>query len=276
MQNPGQFLMQNNSFNVYLKKFMQSMDIILPNRLADPFKIPMYQFSHLQARARERYKDDSININGAGEKVRKLVNEHLLSLGINPKVPPVELFSPNFVQSLKKKQDPRAVASEMEHAIRKHCKVHEGEDPVMYKRFSEKLEEVLKKYNKNWDQMVLALEGLRDEIDRGRAKDDSSQGPFYDLIVDVAFNGPVSDVQGKAILALVDEIIRVLSEEIRTLNFWQRPAQVSELEGKLEEVFILSGIPELMDHQEQLVTEVVALAKRREQSLLSDSNEGEK
>lgn len=265
-----------DSFNVYLKKFMQSMDIILPNRLADPFKIPMYQFSHLQARARERYKDDSINISGAGEKVRKLVNEHLLSLGINPKVPPVELFSPNFVQRLNKKQDPRAVASEMEHAIRKHCKVHEGEDPVMYKRFSEKLEQVLKKYNESWDQMVLALETLREEIDRGRDKEESSQGPFYDLIVDLAFKSSISAGQKTAILIVVGDIIRVLSEEIRTLNFWQRPAQVSELEGKLEEVFILSGIPELMDHQEQLVTEVVALAKRREQSLLNDSDEGDK
>ena len=33
----------------------------------------------------------------------------------------------------------------MEHAIRKHCKVNEADDPVMYKRFSEKLEDVLKK-----------------------------------------------------------------------------------------------------------------------------------
>lgn len=264
-----------DSFNVYLKKFMQSMDIILPNRLADRFKIPMYQFSSLQARARERYKDDSINISGAGEKVRKLVNEHLLSLGINPKVPPIELFSPHFVQHLNTQKDPRAAASEMEHAIRKHCKVHEGEDPVMYKRFSEKLEDVLKKYNESWDQMVLALEELREEIDRGRDKEQGNHGPFYDLIVDIAFGGSVSEESQKKVLRLVDEIIQVLSEEIRTLNFWQRPAQVSALEGKLEEVFLLSGITELIDCQEQLVTEVVALAKRREQSLLNDSEEGD-
>ena len=88
------------------------MDIILPNKLAEPFKIPMYQFSHIQAKARERYKDDSINIAGAGEKVKKLVNEHLISLGINPKVPPVELFSDKFITTLKKHQDSRAAASE--------------------------------------------------------------------------------------------------------------------------------------------------------------------
>ncbi|OMH39417.1 type I restriction endonuclease subunit R [Motiliproteus sp. MSK22-1] len=264
-----------DSFNVYLKKFMQSMDIILPNRLADPFKIPMYQFSHLQAKARERYKDDSINIGGAGEKVRKLVNEHLVSLGINPKVAPVELFSPSFVQNVRKNQDARAAASEMEHAIRKHCKINEGEDPVMYKRFSEKLEEVLKKYNESWDQVVMALEELREEIDRGRGDQSDSNGPFYDLIVDIAFDGDASPGKQQPIKNLVDAIIGVLGDEIRTLNFWQRPAEVAALEGKLEEAFILSDITELMDCQEQLVTEVVALAKRREQSLLEDTAEVE-
>lgn len=82
------------------------------------FRIPLYQFAHIQAKARERYKDDSINISGAGEKVRKLVNEHLVSLGINAKVPPVELFSSTFIQNLPAAEDKRAAASEMEHAIR--------------------------------------------------------------------------------------------------------------------------------------------------------------
>lgn len=267
-----------DSFNVYLKKFMQSMDIILPNRLANPFKIPMYQLCHIQAKARERYKDDSINISGAGEKVRKLVNEHLISLGINPKVAPVELFSDKFIQQVDTNKDPRAAASEMEHAIRKHCKVNEGDDPVMYRNFSEKLEEVVKKYNENWEQMVLALTELRGEIDKGRGPEPDSKGPFYDLIVDIAFEGACpNDIEPTA-QTVVDDILEVLATDIRSLNFWERSAQVSELEGKIEEVFILSGVDEFTDKQELLVTEVMALAKRREQSILEtadDKNEVE-
>lgn len=261
-----------DSFNVYLKKFMESMDVILPNRLADPFKIPMYQMCHIQAKARERYKDDSINIIGVGEKVRKLVSEHLISLGINPKVPPVELFSDKFIQHVDSNRDQRAVASEMEHAIRKHCKVNEGEDPVMFKRFSEKLEEVVKKYNENWEQMVFALGELRDEIDRGRSHETQSKGPFFDLIVDIAFGGNGSAIAEKDIQTTVDEVIDVLASDIRSLNFWERPAQVSELEGKLEEVFILSGIGAFAEEQNQLVTEVMALAKRREQFILEHAD----
>jgi type I restriction enzyme R subunit len=257
-----------DSFNVYLKKFLQSMDIILPNKLAEPFKLPMYQFSHLQAKARERYKDDSINITGAGEKVRKLVSEHLISLGINPKVPPVELFSDKFISALNEHKDHRAAASEMEHAIRKHCKVNEADDPVMYKRFSEKLEDVLKKYNDNWDQMLLELEGLRDEIDEGRGKGAGSGDPFADLIIAIAYAGSFTDAEKEAVTTVVDQIMDILADNIDTLNFWDRPAQVTTLEGKLNKVFILSKQQALIVNKAQLTTEVMDLAKRREADIL--------
>lgn len=260
-----------DSFNVYLKKYMQSMDIILPNKLAEPFKIPMYQFTHIQAKAKERYKDDSINIGGAGEKVRKLVNEHLISLGINPKVPPVELFSDKFIKQIEGKKDSRAAASEMEHAIRKHCKVNEGDDPVMYKNFSEKLEEVLKKYNENWDQMLLQLEDLRAEIDKGRGADAGSGDPFADLIIDIAFEGECTDADRASVKTVVDEIMDTLADTIDTLNFWDRPSQVTILEGKLNKVFILSKIKALIINKAQLTTEVMDLAKRREADILSSA-----
>jgi type I restriction enzyme R subunit len=258
-----------DSFNVYLKKYMQSMDIILPNKLAEPFKIPMYQFTHIQAKAKERYKDDSINIGGAGEKVRKLINEHLISLGINPKVPPVELFSDKFITEIDKQTDSKAAASEMEHAIRKHCKVNEGDDPVMYKNFSEKLEEVLKKYNENWDQMLLQLEGLRGEIDQGRGADSGSGDPFVDLIIAIAFDGECSDAEQVAVSTVVDQIMDTLADTIDTLNFWDRPSQVTTLEGKLNKVFILSKVKALIINKAQLTTEVMDLAKRREADILS-------
>lgn len=264
-----------DSFNIYLKKFMQSMDIILPNRLADPFKIPMYQFAHLQAKARERYKDESINISGAGEKVRKLVNEHLISLGINPKVPPVELFSDKFITQIEVNKSKRAVASEMEHAIRKHCKVNELDDPVMYKRFSDKLEELLKKYNENWDQMVLALGRLREEIDKGRGPEADTKGPFFDLIVDIAFSTGCPAEKLAFSKSVVAQVMSLLAEDIRSLNFWERPVQVSELRGKLISVFVLSDVSEFRDKRDQLATEVLALARRRERSILSDGNEPE-
>ena len=120
------------------------------------------------AKVKDRYKDDTLNISGAGEKVRKLINEHLISLGINPKIKPVELMSPRFIKELEKNKSPKAKASEMEHAIRKHCKVHFDEDPVLYQKLSEKLESLIQQYKENWDELYRHLFDLR-KRGRGRA-----------------------------------------------------------------------------------------------------------
>jgi len=201
-----------DSFNVYLKKFMESMDIVLPNALAQPYKIPMYQFAHIQAKAKERYKDGSICFTGVGEKVRKLINEHLVSLGVDPRIPPTELFSDKFIVQLKQQKSSRAQASEMEHAIRKHCKVNWERDPVQFKRFSEKLEAVLKKYHDDWEQMVLELETLRDEIQSGERK---GSDPFTDLILAIAFNGESNDEDINNIKPVTLNIIPLCQDSCR-------------------------------------------------------------
>ncbi len=87
-------------FEVYLKKFLMSMDIILPHPAAQPYRIPAKRFGYILRVTKERYKDTSLNLGDAGQKVKDLINEHLISLGINPKVPPVELLSATFIDSL--------------------------------------------------------------------------------------------------------------------------------------------------------------------------------
>ncbi len=113
-------------FEVYLKKFLTSLDIILPNAIAHSYRVPAKRLGYIMRVTKERYKDTSLDLGDAGQKVRDLINEHLMSLGINPKVPPIELLSTDFIEQLDRhaQGNPEAKASEMEHAIRKHCTVH--------------------------------------------------------------------------------------------------------------------------------------------------------
>jgi type I restriction enzyme R subunit len=153
----------------------------------------------------------------------------------------------------------------MEHAIRKHCKVNWERDPVQFKRFSEKLEVVLKKYHDDWEQMVLLLEELRDEIQSGERE---GSDPFTDLILSIAWRGDGSEVMIRKIQPITAEVMDLLANTIGGLNFWERTELVDELAAELDDLFVVSGIPELVQHSEMLVTEVIALAKRREQDVL--------
>lgn len=266
-------LAQRANFEVFLKKFLQSMDIILPNAEAFPYRIPAKRFGLLLVKIKERYKDDSLGISGAGEKVRKLIDEHLVSLGINPKIPPVELFSPNFVQQVNKNTSPQAKASEMEHAIRKHCKVHFDEDPVLYEKLSEKLEALIQQYKDNWELLSRHLFDLRKDAEVGR-KDDpdgvsKKAAPFYDLIGKIAFgSGGIPHVHFVQANMLVTEVLGKLRRTIRIVNFWGNSPEVAKLRGELSDLLLLSGIDAIADKSDKIVTEITALAKVREKDIL--------
>lgn len=259
------------SFRVYYKKFMQSMDIVLPHSLAQPFKIPMKRFGYILAKVRERYKDDSLNITHAGEKVKKLVNEHLISLGINPKIPPVELYSPHFMEQVKKNKSTRARASEMEHAIRKHCKINWEKDPALYKKMVDKLDGLIKKHQEDWDKLAEQLELLGDEVISGREgdPDDTIEAPFRDLIADMAFKEDSITEQHLAVLdELTHRLLAKLRETIGIIDFWENGFEVKRLKGELSDILLSSNIDEIIAESEHIVTEITALARVRHHDII--------
>jgi len=261
-------------FEVYFKQFMQSMDAILPDPRANDYKIPAKRFGYLMACVRERYKDESLDLGGAGEKVKKLIDEHLVSLGIDPKIPPRELFSDAFQEELDKQQDPRAKASEMEHALRKHLKVHFEEDPALYERLSEKLEALIERHKEDWENLYRELCGLREEIEAGRSGDEVAgispeAVPFYELIGKLAFGDEgVPAEQAEAVKQLVRQIVEELGRTIGRVNFWQRESEVKQLKAALRRQLIVCGVAPIVQNRDRIVTEVTALAKQREQELL--------
>jgi len=101
-------------FEVYFKKFLQSLNLILPQEAGHVYRGPARRFGYLLRMVKERYKDESIDISDAGAKVRALINEHLIDLGINPKIPPIELLSLDFLEHVRKLSggDPEVKASD--------------------------------------------------------------------------------------------------------------------------------------------------------------------
>ncbi|MRR54255.1 MAG: type I restriction endonuclease subunit R [Deltaproteobacteria bacterium] len=261
-------------FEVYLKKFLQSLNLILPHAAGHPYRGPARRFGYLLRMVKERYKDDSLDISDAGEKVKELINEHLIDLGINPKIPPTELLSDDFISNVQKHSfgNPEAKASEMEHAIRKHCTVHFDEDPAFYKRLSEKLEKLIQDHKENWEVLVQEYEHLRSEALVGRT--DAEEGltqeatTFYDYVVQLAFG--TAEVPGKhrqRLKKLMSEIVEMLQGTIGIIDFWKKPIEVKKLRGNINTEILLTEIPELMEKHERLAVEIVKLAEKRHQEL---------
>ncbi len=223
-------------FSVLLKQFLATLDLMLPSPKALPFVPLSKTLGLVYVAMRRRYREGHVELHkSVGEKVGRLIDEHVISLGIDPRIPPVQIGDETFADHLERQVSPRAKASEMEHALRHHIRKKLDEDPVFYQKLSERLEELLKKYGQEWDQLVLALGELREQVVSGRKQSEAAHGldplrhaPFYDLITQARGD------QGSAELAqhtarLVEEVI---VPAIRTVGFWKNAQRQSDLRGE--------------------------------------------
>ncbi len=267
-------------FDIYLKKFLMSMDIILPHPAAHPYRVPAKRFGYILRVAKERYKDTSLDLGDAGEKVKELINAHLISLGINPMVPPVELLADDFIEKLNQHAggNLEAKASEMEHAIRKHCTVHHDEDPAFYKSLSEKVENLIDQYQGNWEVLAEKLEKLRTEAIKGRktGKEGMSKEAttFYEHIANQAFtDGKVPGTAKAKMKDLMETIVDTLQESIGSIDFWTNADKQKKIRSKIKTALTLTGIAELKQNRERAAIEIMKLAKNRHDELLKGGEE---
>lgn len=267
-------------FDVFLKKFLASLDIILPNASGHSYRVPAKRFGYILRVAKERYKDDTLRLGDAGQKVRDLINEHLISLGINPKVPPVELLSGDFIEQLNKNagDNAEAKASEMEHAIRKHCTVHHDEDPAFYKSLSEKVENLIDQHQGEWEKLAEELELIRQSAAEGRKDGEDGMSreatTFYQHIANEAFpEGKVTAEAKPKIQKLMESIVEALQADIGSIDYWQNAGKQKKTRSEIKTALTLTGIAELKEKRERIAIEIMKLAKNRHDELLKGAQE---
>jgi len=242
-------------------------------RAAQPSRIPAKRFGYILAKARQRYKDDTLNIDAAGAKVKRLIHAHLISEGIDPKVPPLELTAENFMDELQKHTSVKAKASEMRHAVRKHIKISFEQDPAFYGRLSEKLEAIMRQFEENWEAQVEAMTPLIREAQAGRQESvegiPRNAAPFYDLVARLAYpDAELTAGDVTALKAFTVQMMDLLRARIYIVNFWNNDHEIEQLQGELSDLLLYTGLPLLIEDTEKIIVEITHLAKTRHDSII--------
>lgn len=233
-------------FSVALKQFLILLDAILPRAEALSYTGDAKQLAYVYARARNRYRDTVELGKDVGQKVRALIDEHVISLGIDPKIQPLELTDPKFAKYAASQGSDRAKASEMEHAIRSHLRKRAQEDPERYGALSKKLEQILKNCGQHWDDLLKKLQELIDEMTGKEEKHDpltaglpSYCGPFMRLVAAAHTDSgkTLTEEQVKALQALTGEVVAVLATEIQENRDLWAPRKAADQDALNTEVF---------------------------------------
>ena len=226
-------------FDIAFKKFAKQMDVILPDAAAKPFIADLRLLGKVHHAAKTKYRDEGMNISDAGEKVRQLVDQHILSTGVDPKIPPVDLLAANFKESVTKEKSAESKASEVESAIKHHITVNLDEDPEYYKSLSLRLRDIIEKTAGEWDKQLEMLWDLVDTVETEHQQAATDLGlsetefSFYNILM-----AEVTQAKGDAQDDVLDEDAH---EEIKSttqalVTMFDEATQIVDFFNKIDEV----------------------------------------
>ena len=232
-----------SQFEIAFKAFAKQMDVILPDAAAKPFIADLKLLGKVHHAAKTKYRDDGMDISDAGEKVRQLVDEHILSTGVDPKIPPVDLLAANFKESVSGVKSEESKASEIESAIKHHITVNLEDDPEYYKSLSLRLRDIIEKTAGKWDQQLELLMEMVDSIDTGHQQAASDLGlsetefAFYNILMAevVALKGEVlEEAVHSEIKATTQALVAMFNEATQIVDFFNKADEVKRMKKEIK------------------------------------------
>jgi type I restriction enzyme R subunit len=261
-------------FDVLVKNYFDRLDLLFSEAETQrKYWIPAKRIGYLLWRIQYHYRDTPLDIGWASEKVRRLIDKHLESMGIKQNVDEVSIFSEDFPIKINSLYgNSKSKASAMEHALRGHIKVSlQNSDPAQYQKIKDRIDALITKYQNNWDQLVVELEELRQEAAAGRNEAELKvpiyQAPFFDLI-GMACENDEQNTKEVELIELSTGVMSAIFESIIISDFWSKPDETLTLTGKIEQLIRFSGVPSIETKDKEITADVLKLTKNNHTEIL--------
>jgi len=239
---------KRQQFQTDFNRFSKQMDIILPDESASPYINDLRRLGKISVGARNLYRDEQLDIAGAGEKVRKMIEEHIYSTGVDPKIPPLDLLDGDYKSKLNEHKSDRAKASEIENAIKAHIKVNLEEDPEYYKSLSERLNEIIHQSEEKWDQLVQMLLDFRETIEEDHQKSASTlnltetEYAFHNiLMVEVTKQvgeDSIDEDAHRQVIEVVKQLVQMMEEATSIVGFFEKWDEVKRVKKNIKRTIL--------------------------------------
>ncbi|MFD2171026.1 type I restriction endonuclease subunit R [Tumebacillus lipolyticus] len=252
-------------FDLAFKRFTESMDLVLPSPLANPYRDDLKFLGKVRLAAKQRFRDEALDISECGAKVKELIEEHVRANAIDVLHDPIDILSSKFSQYVEGMSSDEAKASEMEHAIRHEIRIRLDENPVHYMSLKEKLEKLIsewKEHRLETVQLVLHLQELIRADVQGYNSDQSTPGitreqrPFFDLLRAKLSNESHKDEQLTDLTQIIVEDVSGLQK----IRDWTTKEDVQrEMRSRVKGILRAIKCPN--DRLEVITQQVMNLAK---------------
>ena len=153
-----------DEFEYAFKMFSKALDVILPEKEADPYIADFKQVSKIRQLIRTYYEGVGQSLRVDGKKVQRLIDDHIRSLEIAELINPIEVTYDNFLgYATAKFKSERARTALIKNKARQIIREFAPTNPVYYEKLRERLEKII-------------------EQEEQRRKDDAS---YFNQIADI-------------------------------------------------------------------------------------------
>lgn len=265
-------------FVLAFREFSKNLDALYPNKEALAFIKDLKYYSEINHKAERHFLDRRISLKGITPKLRALVDEHLVSKGIETKIKPISILDSDFTESVNQNKRDKTKASAIEHAIRHFIEVNADEDPTLYNTFSEQLEQIMLAFRENWNEAYRKLEELRQRIIKSENEDThglhrAKQMPFFRSYQAQFFgDAKLTDEQKAVLVDLTQDVSEILERELRLRGFWDRIPAQNKVKANLTELVLSpeykNKLPDAFNKRQSFVSETLAIAKLKNETIL--------
>lgn len=250
------------------KEYEKNLDALYPAAVALDFAEEFKEYSALHVQAMEYEEDESKKINS--KKLQSIVDEYLVSKGIDVKVKPIEIFSDEFVKKTNSRKSSKAKAAQIEKALTKYLTVNMPLDPSLYGSFLEMLKKILEQFKDNWDEIYKELEALREKLKQ--KEEDLSYGlsreqkPYLNLFAKELFGKveELNDDEIELIVRVTKDVYEVVQRETSATYFWDsKPARL-RLRSEIQQVLLseeFAKVEKIVKNYKSLILQVVEIAE---------------
>lgn len=250
------------------REFYRALERVLPDERALAF---LGDFAWLQRLRREMvalYCVEDLHTADCGEKVRRLIDQHVKGSEVRVLLKPVPILAAEFAEEIDKLHSPRAKAVRMEHAVERTISLSLDEDPAYFESIRERLERIIseRRLARIDDvQEYQLLMRLRDEVG-AHAASASSEGqpseqarPFLRML-----DRELDGAPGRPGDARLAEVAEGVVRSVATLAVvdWVHKEDVQrEMRRQIKGELRLTDIPE--ERVEALASALLELARTR-------------
>lgn len=279
---------RREDFYAALSDFTQTLHIALSSNKADeeisPERLSRYKadwaaFVELRRSLQQRY-NETVDLRDYEPKIQRLLDDHLTALPATVLIPPIDLSDPTAVSDAAgdARQRPAARADRIASATRRRISERMDEDPVLYRRFAELIQQAIDDHRAHRLSEIDYLErirGLADDVVTGRRD--------RDLPARLTHNAPAASVYEAIQSHFVEESGIPVAEETvaeiavhlidlaqnhHIVGIWENSQAQNDLLNAIDayiwdEVETARGISLSHDRQDAIRDEVISIARAR-------------